>query len=526
MFRIVSYNIFARSLGSNCIPWVMSVNESWHDKITTLMGLSFDEWIESSLSPEYKKHFHKNYISGNKVEMRKLWSQEVNSAADIPPTLTGLSFYSKDRVQYSVVNANGEMSQEIATTLKGLLKRDIPDIADEMYNHIMEKDSYFQWDKRGAKIFREAIRANEEGQITADLISLTEYDIHTGLAEYRGLGVLETFPEAMKHTGFSGCLMNGPLEEDISGIGIFWKDSVFELAGICGDSEACSTSDSIFALKTGESYLGCAFNYDMMEHWHRVTQRVPQTECSETHIPEESVGAARSIYEMMSTRDRRNVGMVLLRHRQTNRVVMVVSVHLMTESRDCSDTNEFPGKLEPDVFSSLTACSVIGEVRAHELKVIGDLIQRHVSPGIHGIILNGDLNIDVRARDILKGRLKSIFDQSELLVETGFDDSQGYMEPVIRWGSSGGDGIPTSDAVDVKLVEAFSSVHRWGEGVGSEKYCTSFTPHRCSWIDMVWFSPSAFRVSDLSDMTAPTSVIPNEVHGSDHLPLSAIFEFV
>jgi hypothetical protein len=335
MFRIVTYNIFARSLGSNCIPWVLSVNDSWHEKITAIVECSFDKWIESSLTPEYKKHFHKNYISGNKVEMRKLWSQDLKTAADISSKLTGISFLSEDCVRYNVTNAStGEIKQEIAITLKGLLRRDMPDIADDLYSHIMETDSYFQWDNRGTKIYHEAIRINDADEPTADIVSLLEYDIHTGEAAYRGPGLVETFPEAMMSSGYWGCLMNGPLESDISGIGMFWKDSVFELANAPQESQGSGAqAGAVFTLQTGESYQGCAFNYDMMEHWHRITP--PDREA-----PGEVLS---SRYELMAQRDRRNVGIVLLRHREAGRVVMVVSVHLMTESRDCSDTNEFPG---------------------------------------------------------------------------------------------------------------------------------------------------------------------------------------
>jgi hypothetical protein len=197
------------------------------------------------------------------------------------------------------------------------------------------------------------------------------------------------------------------------------------------------------------------------------------------------------------------------------------------------------------------AIVVAGEVRAHELKVIGDLIQRHMSADIHGVILNGDLNIDVRARNILKGQLRSIIGQKELAIDTGFSDSEGLPQPVLRWGrksiadamcadngpsdsnnkeikqgycNGGGSGSSSGDTREVELIEAFASVHGWGEGVGSDKQCTSLTPHRCSWIDMVWFSPTAFRVTELSDMTAPSTFIPNEKHGSDHLPLSVMFE--
>ncbi|CAE7606144.1 unnamed protein product, partial [Symbiodinium microadriaticum] len=283
----------------------------------------------------------------------------------------------------------------------------------------MEKDSFFRWERRGPKIFREVTGFNAEVESVADIVTLAEYDIHNGPAMYGDAGVLETFPEAMRRVGYSGCLLNGPLHTDMSGIGVFWKEDVFTLADASDEcaAEVRNGNDGgsvLFSLQTGESHRG-AYNYDLQERWHRV------------HAGDLAVMAD----ELMTTKDRRNVGFLRLRHRRSGRVVLFVSVHLMTESR---------------------------EVRAGELEAIAKLMRLHLTGEVHSVILGGDFNIDVRARDILKGRVKSVVDGSELTLASGFDDSMDYMNPSLRYVREIFSGLENV----VELKEAFSSIHKWG----------------------------------------------------------------
>lgn len=337
MFHVMNYNIFARSLGSNCIPWVLSINEVWRGRVSTILNGSLDTWIDTALSSEYRKHFHKNYHSGSKVGMRKLWSQHLKYPSDVSRDLSEVSFVSEHRVKYIYTNpSTGEKREEIATTLYGILSRDLPTIADELYEHIMERDEHFQWEYRGPMIFREIVQPNEEVGSSVDLVSLAEYDIHSGSAHYRGADTEETFPRAMQRSGYAGCLLNSPWDSDVSGIGLYWKDSVFQLADqpqheVCDGSEEdeIETSEKVFTLQTGQSHRG-AYNYDMHEHWHRL------------YTTDANTGPV-SVYEEIPKKDRRNTGLVRLRHRESDRIILVVSTHLMTESRDGPSTNEYPG---------------------------------------------------------------------------------------------------------------------------------------------------------------------------------------
>ena len=308
----------------------MSIDEAWQARVENLLNCSLDVWIESALSTEYRRHFHKNYASGCKTEMRKLWSVNLTRANEIPSALRDISFVSENMVKYTVTDrSTGYKTEELATTLPGILNRDLPSVAGELYDHIMEKDSHLCWENRGPRIFREVSGWNADFEGAADLILLDEYDVHEGSAVYRDTGALETFPEAMHGVGYSGLLLNGPVEEESSGIGVFWREDVFCLAGTPDKAiERVPGEHAVLALDTGKSHHG-AFNYDLMERWH---QRLP------------SSVSGQSVCVHMAKKDRRNVGFVRLRHRQSNCIVLVVPVHLMTESRDCASTNEFPGE--------------------------------------------------------------------------------------------------------------------------------------------------------------------------------------
>lgn len=151
------------------------------------------------------------------------------------------------------------------------------------------------------------------------------------------------------------------------------------------------------------------------------------------------------------------------------------------------------------------------------MATIGDLVKRHLAADVRGVLLVGDMNIDIRSRDLLRGCLRSVINGKELKITTGFRDN--IETPKLVYSSANGER-------EVELEEAFSNVHLWGDAVGTDKKCTSFTPHRCKWIDMIWYTPATMTVRSVSRMDTPSSYIPNENNGSDHLPLRAVFEFV
>lgn len=150
-------------------------------------------------------------------------------------------------------------------------------------------------------------------------------------------------------------------------------------------------------------------------------------------------------------------------------------------------------------------------------------MHQHLTEDVHSVIMAGDVNIDVSDRDILRGCLKSVVDGRELILPTRFDDSADYMNPSLRYKRS---RTLDGQSDDVELKEAFACIHRWGEEVGTYNRSTTYSAHRVAWIDMMWYSADSVRVHHLSGMHTPSSFVPNEIHGSDHMPLRAVFELV
>ena len=58
MFTVVTYNVLAKSLGSNCIPWAMDISATLCDKVSLHteqhQKMSWDEWRKAKLGPAYK----------------------------------------------------------------------------------------------------------------------------------------------------------------------------------------------------------------------------------------------------------------------------------------------------------------------------------------------------------------------------------------------------------------------------------------------------------------------------------------
>jgi mRNA deadenylase 3'-5' endonuclease subunit Ccr4 len=467
--KFLHYNIFAKSLSSNSIPWVMNIAIEWKIQIESLTQLTYTEWMKRFCHGEYLSHFHKNYHSGDKSMMRFLWGREITHQDDIPTELHGLSFHSEHRVRY-----NQEGNEMIATTLPGILKISVPEIANELYQHIIEVDDYYKWEFRGPKVFQEIVGNNP------DLISLCEYDIHHATASYRNPLSQETFYQAMLATGYSGFLLKSPGVRELSGLGFYWKTDSFDV--ICNNSP--NSLPNIIDCSNVDEITG---NYDLGEYWHKLI-------LNDEGLP---VG---SKYEELQPKDRRNVGFIRLRHKQTNKVLLVVCSHLMTTSRDGPNTNEFPG-----------------EVRALEMEFIGQKIQQYIDryPSIHGIIYAADFNIDVRDLKKFQAPITSIIDPTkELHFRTGYH--HGSSKPTLVYHSN----------ERYHLEEAFESIHAWGGGTGKEKNCTSFNRERCEWIDMLWYTPKTLVLNSISSMQTPPSPIPDQNHGSDHLPLWAEFDFV
>ena len=67
---VVTYNILAKSLGSNCIPWVIEISSSLKDRVEASTNKKWNDWRLDVLQTAYKAHFHKNDASGDYMAMR------------------------------------------------------------------------------------------------------------------------------------------------------------------------------------------------------------------------------------------------------------------------------------------------------------------------------------------------------------------------------------------------------------------------------------------------------------------------
>lgn len=486
MFCAESYNIFARSLGSACIPWVMHISEEWRREIEAQVAVPFSEWVKVTLTAEYKNHFHKNYNCGNKNGMRSLWSMRIRSSADMPANLSGVEFVAEDRVGYT---AGGELV--IATTLHGLLVQYIGARAEELYMHIVKDEEHYLWESRGPKIYNSIVGVVPSLGRSPDIVVLTEYDIHEAAADYRGSGQCERFCDAMRAGGYGGALMQAPLDRELSGLGLYWKDAEFELHAHESDmaEDMGSGEGGIFKLGSGCSHRG-AYNFDLHEHCHALRRGAD--------------GAVSSGYREIHIADRKNVFFVRLQHKASGKIVLVIGLHLTTDSRDCVDTNEFPG-----------------EVRGQELNTIGNILIENpaISEGVDALLMMGDFNIDVSERGILKGDLKSFLTSAELSINTRFSDTADEKNPIFDLNQKG-ESPPYQK--HFRLVEAFSGVHKWEAG---SELCSSYNSKRRSWIDMVWHSDSSLRALRTGEVRPLRNPIPNADHGSDHIPLYVLFQF-
>ena len=496
-FSVATYNILAKSLGTNCIPWVMNVSPEIKDRIVDVTGAhSFRDWVSQELTPQYLQHFHKNFNSGNYAAMRSFWGYPncLKSDDDIPFELQGgLKWVDEDIVSYST----GDPPKTVqATTLRGLAKQHLPpDVFDDFfYQEIISKEeSIYHWKVRGPRIVQTLMNLStiEDGETSSqsppDIISIQEYDCHDVVANYLGDDDEEsssttTFAEAMSSMDYSGIFLKDPLlgRDPPSGMGVFWRNDVFETAvsGIFGmDAIECNSygfDDSIY-------------NFDLREYWHPITKG-DESSCS-------SIAAL----ELMKAADRRNGGICRLRHKKTGKIVALCTAHLMTTSRDSIKTNLFPG-----------------EVRAGEVATLKKTIETNemVKPD-DTLIFVGDFNTDVKdANQIFSGKIpsSSLNNKEEILeFNTGFDNGSGTFQ----WGSSNRH----------QLRDAFANQHQWGNNVSTSAVCTSRNMNRVEWIDYIFYDSNKIQVTGTSDCSTPPNGIPDEIHPSDHLPLLAKFRF-
>ena len=153
-FTAVTYNMFARSLGSSVIPWVLSVSPQ-AQAIARSVDATFDvkAWVKDVATKAYKLHFHRNFVSGDKESMRSMWSACVDSQSDVPPILHAVKAVAPDTLCYKV-----DGREHLAITLRGLLRQQLPAVADELFKEFIKDERFFMWEARGPLIFETATK--------------------------------------------------------------------------------------------------------------------------------------------------------------------------------------------------------------------------------------------------------------------------------------------------------------------------------------------------------------------------------
>lgn len=515
-FVALSYNILAESLGSNCIPWVMTAAPEFIQETEAATGQDWSSWNKSQLTPMYRSHFHKNLAVQDYIAMRGMWSaKRCEDENDLPPVLrTSLRVISSDTILYK--DSGG--SDQVAETLRGVLRRLLgpSDLGLRLFRHIVElEEEVFGWPVRGPRIFQEVLKNRElpahlvaKGEpcetlrITAspDVFALMENDAQYSQACYRSSDLQESLEAAFFSQGYTSLLFHDPFVDKPvpSGIGIFWRAAVFELATEGDPSGPVqplgSSRGERTYLKCGETYGGgAARNIDFFEQWHPRKGNGKEAETTCCTMPVE---------------DRRHLAVVRLRHKVTGNIVFVAACHLMTTSRDSASSNDFPG-----------------EVRSFELAAAGRALQEIVPPD-QALVMLGDFNTDAREFVSIHGSpLRSVNGRS-LQADTGLEVSSkdgGEQQLQLRWPRVGREGP------DLLLAEAFEPIHRWGKAVGSRAdggHCTSLNGERVEWIDYIWYSKSQLMPLAVSDTLSPARPIPDKEQGSDHVPVAVSFAFV
>ena len=547
-FTVLSYNILAKSLGTNTIPWVMKVSDSMEQRVLQAVNTyssdsnsspryrSFSDWVDDVLKPEYMTHFHKNLDSGNYTAMRKLWgcSHPLEHPDDLPETLQkkrqssssssslssgGITWVGSDTVLYSAATttitptfAKSNQRPVYAKTLRGLLlslsssssssNNDDQNVFRDLWDEIVSKEeTVYDWKVRGPRIFQTICQSKP------DLVCLQEYDCHDAKANYfktqpqqeqEQPQPLETsFAEAMSSIGYSCVFMKDPLTNRTppSGLGIFWLNDTFETVG---DSSSSTTTTTTLSLDCESTALeGALSNHDLKEHWHPVVRKRKNSSSSSSEEQQQQQQQPSST--LMKAADRRHVGICRLKHKATQKKVSLSTMHLMTSSRDNAKSNVYPG-----------------EVRAGELEMVHRLVREKV-PENDALICVGDFNCNAKdAKRIFSGHITaSAGGNGELIFDTGFDPSS----ETFVWGSH-------------TLRDAFAGIHQWGDKVGIDQYCSSRNANRIEWIDYALYDQdrllllSSAEAGDDDKYRTPSESIPNETHPSDHLPLLAKFAFV
>ena len=533
-FTCVSYNMLAASLGSNTIPWVMSLSPgavAAAEKELKNKGSSATTWkdfVRKTLSPEYTSSFHSNYSpvwpKKESIHMRSLWAAEINSAADLPLRLQQtVTVSAPNRVHWADAEG-GSGEKRSAWTLRGLLSNHFgSDLGATLYQDILStENNIFSWRTRGPKMLRKIIHFDSSSSSSSKiptppaLVGLQEYDTEELMrADYgSSSSSSQVFREAMASRGYGGVFFNDPLGRQ--SLAAYFRADKFRIdAGADTYSHVLSAAEDggsghgVLAshdLKPGDAIADAAHCFDLNCTWH---QRKRGGEDGDGGDAYEATAT------LLPAKQRRVAGMLrLVAKTDPGLKVWVVVAHLMTTSRDSPKSNGYPG-----------------EVRAGELAELRTHVARLVKPG-EAVLFMGDFNTQPTDTAVFTGRVPAASSESKgqgpgqgqgpgpalLRFDTGFK-KLGVGKAQLDWRNRQAGGAGVGGAL---LTDALEATHGWGEA--STVLPTSVSTARSEHIDYLFYDARTLELEE-AVLPATESPAPNEVEPSDHLPVGARFQW-
>jgi len=551
---VTQQNILAKSLGSNTIPWCLTLSSNLQSRADEALSsyysfnaqnTSWNTWKKSVLSKQYLQSFHKNFDSGDYSKMRQFWgARTCGTQNDIPQTMRdNLKYEEADVISYQCSKTNTRIQ---AKTLRGVLmsepafqNQNVENgtaLASDLFEEIVSlEENVFSWAIRGPRLYQSLLHPSSFHTSFSsefpDIVALQEYDIHSSVAVYNQHE--ESFARAMRTSGYSGIFCSDPLlsRSPPSGVAIYFKHNQFDLCDYCGNileiidtnlidgrieqdnndnaildpnspwtiTLPCGSNignESISSNTQKEDSKNVSLpnpgpavmNIDMKEQWSAKNQS--------SSVPKPT---------LLKDSDRRNAAFVRLRHKSTHQILNIINVHLMTTSRDGSNTNMYPG-----------------EVRSGELAILRNIVEQHgtvdhVPAEKQSTILCGDFNTCPDEIHVFNGNLPHIDSNfPNRTINTGYHPKSHSFQ----WSTK----RASKDSADsLHLREAFTNIYK-----GKQKHHgTSRNADRSSWIDYMWYTPHSLQVSKdgLSNTRIPDTNLPNEQYGSDHLALTVGFQF-
>jgi hypothetical protein len=105
-----------------------------------------------------------------------MWSACIESQEDVPPILHAVKVVAPDTLCYKV-----DGCEHIAVTLRGLLRQQLPAVADELFKEFVKDERFFMWEARGPLIFETATKLaiselapGQSSQQFSDIVTLCE----------------------------------------------------------------------------------------------------------------------------------------------------------------------------------------------------------------------------------------------------------------------------------------------------------------------------------------------------------------